>query len=91
MEKNWVKGGITAMVPTSIKVKSESRCSFKEGTFICPEGAATLSAAMKLAKEGWVRPGERVVLLNTGSGMKYPETVQVEAPVLNLGDVLPPI
>lgn len=72
-------------------LEAEALIATKEGTFICPEGAATLSAAMKLAKEGWVRPEEKVVLLNTGSGMKYPETVRVEAPVLNVGDVLPPI
>jgi threonine synthase len=72
-------------------LEAEALIATKEGTFICPEGAATLSAAMKLAEEGWVRPKEKVVLLNTGSGMKYPETVQVEAPVLNVGDVLPPI
>lgn len=57
-----------------------------EGTFICPEGAANLSAAMKLRESGWIKPGERVVLLNTGSGLKYPETVTVEPPVLMPGD-----
>lgn len=57
-----------------------------EGTFICPEGAANLSAAMKLRERGWITPGERVVLLNTGSGLKYPETVSVQPPVLMPGD-----
>ena len=61
-----------------------------EGTFICPEGAANLSAAIKLKKSGWISSGERVVLLNTGSGLKYPETVNVKAPILKLGDKLPP-
>ncbi len=53
-----------------------------EGAFVCPEGAATLSAAAKLAGEGWIRPEEKVVLLNTGTGLKYPETVCVEPPLL---------
>jgi len=60
-----------------------------EGTFICPEGAANLSAALKLKKTGWIKSEERVVLLNTGSGLKYPETVKVTAPVLMPGDRLP--
>jgi threonine synthase len=60
-----------------------------EGTFICPEGAANLSAAMKLRDLGWIKPEERVVLLNTGSGLKYPETVTVRPPVLMPGDKLP--
>ncbi len=60
-----------------------------EGTFICPEGAANLSAALKLSQQGWIKPEERVVLLNTGSGLKYPETVRVKPPVLNPEDRLP--
>ena len=62
-----------------------------EGTFICPEGAANLSAAMKLRETGWINPDEKVVLLNTGSGLKYPETVSVSPPVLLPGDTLPSI
>lgn len=53
-----------------------------EGAFVCPEGAATLAAAKRLRDEGWISPEERVVLLNTGTGIKYPETVHVEAPLL---------
>ena len=60
-----------------------------EGTFICPEGAANLSAAVKLKEIGWIKSEERVVLLNTGSGLKYPETFKVNAPVLLPGDRLP--
>ena len=60
-----------------------------EGAFVCPEGAATLSAAIKLVDSGWIKPEDRVVLLNTGSGIKYPETVQVTPPVLQPGERLP--
>jgi threonine synthase len=42
-----------------------------EGIFAAPEGAATLAALEVLVKEGWVQPEERVVLFNTGSGLKY--------------------
>ena len=38
-----------------------------------PEGAATVSAARKLAASGWIRPEDRVVLFNTGTGYKYAE------------------
>ena len=37
------------------------------------EGAATVVAARKLAREGWIRPEETVVLFNTGCGYKYCE------------------
>ncbi|MDR0762045.1 MAG: threonine synthase [Campylobacteraceae bacterium] len=49
-----------------------------EGLFICPEGAATVAAAYKLLKNGWIKPKERVVLLNTGSGLKYPDTIRAD-------------
>ena len=43
------------------------------GCFACPEGGATL-AALRLARaSNQVRDGERVVIFNTGSGLKYPE------------------
>jgi threonine synthase len=44
-----------------------------EGIFAAPEGAATVSAARKLAASGWIRPEDRVVLFNTGTGYKYTE------------------
>jgi threonine synthase len=42
-----------------------------EGVFACPEGAATLVAFQYLRRQGWINDGERVVLFNTGSGLKY--------------------
>ena len=48
-----------------------------------------MSAALQLRKSGWIGSEDRVVLLNTGSGLKYPETVAVEPPVLEPGDKLP--
>ncbi|WP_433531717.1 threonine synthase [Micromonospora sp. CA-263727] len=55
----------------------------REGLLLCPEGAACLTAARKLRAGGWIRAGERVVVLNTGAGLKYPETVDVSGvPVL---------
>ena len=44
-------------------------------TGICaaPEGGACLAALRRLRTEGWVQPGEKVVLFNTGTGLKYAE------------------
>ncbi len=41
------------------------------GVFGAPEGAATYSALVKLVEMGWIEPQEKVVLFNTGTGMKY--------------------
>ncbi|RIJ66348.1 threonine synthase [Rummeliibacillus sp. TYF005] len=49
-----------------------------EGNFVCPEGAATFAAAKKLREQGWIKQEEHVVCLNTGAGIKYPETVEIE-------------
>ncbi|WP_445614267.1 threonine synthase [Geobacillus sp. YF-1] len=60
-----------------------------EGAFICPEGAAAFAAARKLRESGWIRDGETVVVLNTGTGLKYADLIQVAPPVLEPGDELP--
>lgn len=60
-----------------------------EGNFICPEGAATFAAAEKLRKEGWIKEEEVVVCLNTGAGIKYPETVELaNIPTLQPGEFI---
>jgi len=43
----------------------------KEGLFICPEGAACFVALKLLRLAGKIASGERVVIFNTGSGIKY--------------------
>jgi threonine synthase len=81
--------GCAVAVEDSEILKAEALMASREGTFVCPEGAATLSAAVQLARDGWIKPDERVVLLNTGSGLKYPETVVTQPPVLSPEDDLP--
>ena len=44
-----------------------------EGLFICPEGAACFAALKLLRLAGTITSGERVVVFNTGSGIKYLE------------------
>lgn len=53
-----------------------------EGAFVCPEGAACFAAVGQLRESGWLTGDEEVVVINTGTGMKYPETVPVDVPVL---------
>jgi threonine synthase len=49
-----------------------------EGLLLCPEGAACLTAARRLRATGWIGPDEQVVVLNTGAGLKYPDTVRTD-------------
>jgi threonine synthase len=43
----------------------------REGIFASPEGGACVPALRKLLEKGRVKADERVVLFNTGSGIKY--------------------
>jgi threonine synthase len=61
-----------------------------EGHLVCPEGAATVTAARKLADAGWIEPGETVVVINTGSGSKYPDAIASDPPVVTEDDVFGP-
>ncbi|MBA3232677.1 MAG: threonine synthase [Propionibacteriales bacterium] len=54
-----------------------------EGMFLCPEGAATVTATRMLAESGWIHPDDEVVLVNTGAGVIYPDTVEVDAPTIS--------
>ena len=58
-----------------------------EGVYACPEGAATAAALPKLLEAGALHSGDRVVLFNTGSGLKYQELApQPSAPVVDPDD-----
>lgn len=46
-----------------------------EGVFLSPEGAAATAAFDVLRASGEIRDGERVVLFNTGAGLKYTDMV----------------
>lgn len=46
------------------------------GILACPEGGATLAALRQLLAAGLVAPDARVLLYNTGSGLKYLEAIE---------------
>ena len=62
----------TAVAVSDLEIVEAQRALGRmEGIFAAPEGAATLAALGKLVREKWVAPHERIVLFNTGSGLKY--------------------
>lgn len=56
-----------------------------EGIFAAPEGAATWAATKRLVKDGALAKDARVVLFNTGTGLKYPDYVAVDFPIVERG------
>ena len=63
-------GAAVAVSDTNIQAAQRKLCRM-EGIFPAPEGAATLVALEKLLEQNWIHPEERIVLFNTGSGLKY--------------------
>jgi threonine synthase len=51
-----------------------------EGVFACPEGAAAYGALKLMVQEGRVGPDERVVIFNTGAGIKYVDLLNPDLP-----------
>ncbi|HET7259204.1 MAG TPA: threonine synthase [Candidatus Acidoferrum sp.] len=68
--------GTALTVTDDEMLKDGKELASLEGIFAAPEGAATVSAARKLAASGWIKPSETVVLFNTGTGYKYSEAWQ---------------
>ncbi len=68
-------GGTAVAVPDEDIKAAVMEFGAMEGLFVAPEGAACLAAVKQLAADGWIKPHERVVIFNTGSGHKYYEVV----------------
>lgn len=90
LEAIYATEGCAVAVEDEMILEAQKRLAAREGTFVCPEGAATLAAAIKLKQNGWIESGERILLLNTGTGLKYPDSIQTEPPLLKPEDTLPP-
>ncbi|MFL6143662.1 MAG: threonine synthase [Labedaea sp.] len=84
----YASGGTAIAIEDEETLAELHRCARLEGAFVCPEGAATLAAVRRLRATGWLGADEEVVVLNTGAGMKYPETVPADAPVLEPDGVI---
>jgi threonine synthase len=66
-------GGEAVAVSEDEMLEAMARLARVEGCFACPEGGATLAALERLVRNGSIAPHHRVVIFNTGSGLKYLE------------------
>ncbi|HEX2697707.1 MAG TPA: pyridoxal-phosphate dependent enzyme, partial [Anaerolineales bacterium] len=64
-------GGTAIAVSEEEIIEAQREVAGGEGIFAAPEGAATWTACKTLARNGWIKSHERVILFNTGSGLKY--------------------
>ncbi len=82
-------GGTAIAISDQQIVTAMRQTASQEGLWVCPEGAAAFAAAAQLRSTGFLKADERVVVLNTGAGLKYPELVAADLPVLDPSDDLP--
>ncbi len=66
-------GGAAVAVTDEAIVAGMHEFAREEGIDACPEGGATLAALPGLLESGRIGRGERIVLFNTGTGLKHPE------------------
>jgi threonine synthase len=63
--------GTVVSVSDEAIAQSMHKFSTLEGLLVCPEGAALDAALIKLLASGAIRRDEKILMLNTGSGYKY--------------------
>lgn len=63
--------GTAIAVSDEALITAQKKLAAQEGIFAAPEGAACLAALEELVKQNWVKSNERIVIFNTGSGLKY--------------------
>lgn len=81
--------GGTAVTVTDEEIRVERAATVaRDGLHVCPEGAAALAGARKLRASGYIRDDERVLVMNTGSGLKYIDQIEESGLPLALEAVL---
>src|SRR5262249_23743955 len=65
-------GGAVAVADEEM-IRVAREVGANEGFFVCPEGSACFAAVKLLSSTGKIASGERVVIFNTASGIKYLE------------------
>jgi threonine synthase len=92
-----ILGALYATAGTAVSVTDEALLAEQravarlEGSLICPEGAACFAAVRQLRASGWLSQTDEVIVLNTGTGLIYPETMPARAPLRPLSGSIPEI
>jgi threonine synthase len=81
-------GGLALALPDEQILASLQDWAKNEGIFLSPEGAAATAAYDHLIATGFLKTTDRVVLFNTGSGLKYTDVtataMHLQRPALTL-------
>jgi len=80
LEAVRASGGTALAVSDPELLDAGIRLARDEGIFAAPEGAACVAALEKLLASGFLKPAERIVIYNTGAGLKYLEAYATRFP-----------
>ncbi len=73
-------GGTAPVVSDDEMIQAGVELASDEGIFAAPEGGACVAALKNLLASGFLKPEERIVIYNTGSGLKYLEAYSPRFP-----------
>ncbi len=73
-------GGTAIAVSDAEMLDAGIQLASDEGMFVAPEGAACVAALSKLLANGFLQPSERILIYNTGAGLKYLEAYSTRFP-----------
>jgi threonine synthase len=73
-------GGSAVAVSDDEMLDAGIQLASDEGIYAAPEGAACIAALRKLLASGLLKSSDKIVLYNTGSGLKYPEAYSTRFP-----------
>jgi len=73
-------GGTAIAVSDEEAIDWGLRLASEEGLFVAPEGSACVAALRKLLATGFLKPSEKIVIYNTGAGLKYLEAYSTRFP-----------
>lgn len=73
-------GGTAIAVSDDELLDAGAQLAADEGMFVAPEGAACVAALRKLLASGFLKSSQRIVIYNTGAGLKYLEAYSPRFP-----------
>ncbi|MGH9736269.1 MAG: threonine synthase [Candidatus Acidiferrales bacterium] len=75
LEDVRASAGTALAIPDDEILSSLKDWAQNEGIFLSPEGATATAAYDRLLANGFLKPSDRVVLFNTGAGLKYVDVI----------------
>ena len=86
LEAVRASGGTAIAVSDAELIDAGIQLASDEGLFVAPEGAACVAALEKLLASGFLKKSERIVIYNTGAGLKYLEAYSTRFPRTGAGE-----